>query len=111
MPALEWTKELKADDLPGDLQLVAQECGIEVALILAEKLPSISIYVRPINGLVAAKKEAYIRKHFNGGNHKELALAVGCSDRWIYKLLEGKKEEDRQIGLFNEMQNRKEVIV
>lgn len=101
MDALEWTKDIKADELPGDLQLVAQQCGVDVAIKLAEKMGSITVYIRPIGGLVVAKKEAYIRKHFNGGNHKELAIATGYSERWVYKILEGKKE-DQQIGLFNE---------
>lgn len=98
---MKWTEDLKADDLPGDLQLVAQQCGIDVAVCLAEKMGSVSIYIRPVDGLVATKKEAYIRKHFNGGNHKELAIATGYSERWVYKILEGKKE-DRQIGMFDE---------
>jgi len=98
---MEWTKDIKADELPGDLQLVAQQCGVDVAIKLAEKMGSITVYIRPIDGLVVAKKEAYIKKHFNGSNHKELAIATGYSDRWVYKILEGKKE-DKQIGLFNE---------
>lgn len=98
---MEWTKELKAEDLPGDLQLVAQECGIEVAVRLSEKMGSVSIYIRPIGALIARKKEEYIVRHFNGSNHKELAIATGYSERWVYEILDREKTRFKQSGLFD----------
>lgn len=96
----EWIKELKPDDLPGDLQLVAQECGMEVAITLAEKLGSIAIYIRPIDRLMSKQKAKYIKEHFNGNNHKELAIATGYSERWVYEILTG-ENRDGQIELFD----------
>lgn len=102
---MEWIKELKPEDLPGDLHLVAQECGIEVAIRLAEKMGSISIYIRPIDSLISQKKEEYIKKHFNGSNHKELAIATGYSERWIYEILNRDKKTLKQTHLFNSQQS------
>ena len=102
---MEWIKELKPDDLPGDLQLVAQECGMDVAIRLAEKMGSISIYIRPIDSLIAQKKEEYIKKHFNGSNHKELAIATGYSERWVYEVLNRDKKTLKQTNLFNSSQS------
>lgn len=96
----EWIAELKPEELPGDLQLVAQECGIDVAIRLAEKMGGVSIYIRPIDSLLAQKKEAYIIKHFNGSNHKELAIATRYSERWVYEVLSRDKQTLKQKDLF-----------
>ena len=94
-----WFDDIKPEDLPGDLQLVAQECGMEVALSLAENMGSVQIYVRPLNGLISKKKEEHILQHFDGSNHKELAIATGYSERWVYEILNRKKNE-KQTAMF-----------
>ena len=100
---IKWAEGLTADDLPGDLALVANECGLDVALALAEKMPSVPVYIRPISGLIRKKKEAYIIKHFTGSNHKQLALDTGYSERWIYEVLSRRREErSKQPLLFED---------
>lgn len=94
-----WFEGMKPEDLEGDLQLVARECGMAVALLLAEKLPGVQIYVRGQNGLVTKKKEEYVIKNFDGGNHKELAVATGYSERWVYEILTRHRDR-KQTGLF-----------
>lgn len=96
---MKWLEGLKPDDLPGDLQLVAQQCGMEVAIKLAEKMGSVGIYIRPIDSLIAKKKEEYIKRHFNGINHKELALQTGISERWVYEIL-NREQNEKQTKLF-----------
>lgn len=97
---MKWLDGLKPEDLPGDLQLVAHECGLDVAIKLAEKMGGVGIYIRPVDSLIAKKKEEYIKKHFNGANHKELAIATGLSERWVYEIL-NRERENRQPKLFN----------
>ncbi len=94
-----WFEGMRPEDLPGDLELVARECGMEVALSLAEKMGSVSIYIRPLDGLISRKKEDYILRNFDGSNHKELAIATGYSERWVYEILR-RERDDRQTGLF-----------
>ena len=89
---------MKPEELPGDLQLVARECGMDVAIRLGAKLSSISIYIRSIDSLVSARKKDFVRKNFNGSNHKELAIAVQWSERYIYNIL-AEKKDDRQQSL------------
>ena len=84
---MNWMEDLKPEDLPGDLKIVAQGCGMDVALSLAEKMGGVQIYIRPVEKLVSRKKEEYVRKHFTGRNHKELAVATGYSVPWVYKIL------------------------
>ena len=84
---MKWLDSLKADDFPGDMQLVAQQCGVDVAVKLAEKMGSVRIYVIPIKGILAQKMDEYIIKNFKGNNHKELAIETGVSESHVYDVL------------------------
>ncbi len=88
---MSWFDGMTPEDLPGDLQLVARECGMDVAFKLAEKLGGIHIYIRPLKSLLVKKKKEFVIKNFNGANHKELAVAIGCTERYIYQIM-GSKE-------------------
>lgn len=101
---MEWIKDLKPEDLPGDLQLVAIHCGMDVAIKLAEKMGSIRIYIRPIDGIVSEKKREYVVKYFTGNNHKELAIVVGSSEEWIYRVIKEHRQASqiKQRRLFPE---------
>ncbi len=41
----EFIDSIELDDFSGDLQLVAQECGKEIAIILSEKLPKVELNI------------------------------------------------------------------
>lgn len=101
---MEWLKELKPEDMLGDLHLVAVHCGIDVALKLAEKMGSIRIYIRPLEDHIKGKKREYIIKHFTGNNHKELAIAVGSSEEWVYQVIKEHRQalQIKQRRLFPE---------
>ena len=96
-----WYKDLAPEALPeaGHLRLVAERCGIGVALSLAEELAGMQIYIASPDSLVADLKKQYIHDKFNGANHEALALETGYSLRWVYEIL--KEEEDvKQSALF-----------
>ncbi len=95
-----WFDGMKPEDLPGDMAMVAGLCGIETAILLAEKLPSQPIYILRMDSILEKKRKEYVLANFNSKNHKELALAVGVSLRTIYRWLDEKKEDDRQNPLF-----------
>ncbi len=100
---MNWYDGMTADDLPGDLRLVARECGVNIAIALAEKLGGINIYIRPLKSLESVRKKEFIAKHFDGTNHKELAIATGYCEQQIYRILEEAtqpKKDDRQDPLF-----------
>lgn len=84
---MNWFEILKPEELPGDLQLVARECGLDVALKLAEKLGGINIYVSPLKSVLKKRKKEFIRENFNGANCKELAVLTGYSEMQVYRIL------------------------
>ena len=95
----DWIKEIKIEDLPERYQEIALIVGLEHTLKLAEYFGKQGVYFVSIDSLIRQKKETYIRKHFNGRNHKDLARATGYSERWIYEILKA-AHEDRQAKLF-----------
>lgn len=87
----EWVKEIAIEDLPLSYQEVARVIGVENTVKLSEYLGGLAFYFPKIETLLSKKKEDYIRKNFNGNNHKELAQATGYSERWIYAILKNGK--------------------
>lgn len=99
MKTAEWTKGIKVQDLPKDLQLVAQECGIDVALKLVQQLGGVQLYICKMDALLFNAKRRYVFDKFSGANHTELALATGMTERWVYDIL-AEDRDARQTGLF-----------
>lgn len=82
---------LTIEDMPNaDMKLVAECCGIEIALKLLTSLPGISISV-PKFGIRKIARD-YIIKNYNGKNAKKLAFETGLTENYIYKIL----REERQ---------------
>ena len=87
-----WIKDLTPDDMPNnDLALVANLCGVDVAIKLIDKMGGIPIYVP--NRPTLALKNKYILKKFDGKREtiKELALECEVSEVHIYNLLRKNK--------------------
>ena len=96
-----WANGLTPDDFPGDLKLVATECGVDVAILMADKLGGLNLYVRNADSLFKDRKEEYIIKNSNGANVKQLAIDTNWSERQIRKVLERDTDKKRQITLFD----------
>lgn len=100
-----WAKNLAADDMPtSDLRMIANLCGVEVAVKLVENLAGLPIYIP--SSAVKTLQRQYIRKSFDGTSQKakELALECGVSLAYIYNVVRpGQAEEDeskKQLNLF-----------
>lgn len=85
---MDWLKEFSQEELlehlDGDTQIIYESCG----LATLEKLwdgnlmgMSLHISTRPLFAL----KKAYIMRHYNGKNTKELALTLRLSERTIFR--------------------------
>lgn len=95
----EWLNNITDEDMPNnDLRLVAESCGIEIAIRLLEELPGISIFI-PKSGFKRIV-EGKIREGYNGTNAKELALMYGVSERHIYNIVSGSPMDELQARLF-----------
>lgn len=82
----ELKNEIKIEDLPNkDMRLVAESCGVEVALSLLKHMSGVSLYI-PKKDIKAAL-DRYIRDNYTGKNAKELALRFGKSERYIYQVV------------------------
>lgn len=73
------------DDLEGDLKLVAEQCGLPVALSLFEGMAGCVVNVRK----TAFKRalDRYVREHYDGRNANLLATRCGLTERAIYDIV------------------------
>lgn len=96
-----WLDELTLDDLPPKHREVAEIIGIANTVKLSEHFGGEPFYFTKLNGLLTKKKEDYIRRHFSGSNHVELARATGYSVRWVYEVL-ARVRDEKQLNMFEE---------
>jgi len=89
----DWLDGISIEDLPPQYREMAEIVGLENTLKLAEHFGKSGFYFRSLEPLIARKKEEYIRKNFNGRNHRELARRTGYSERWVYEILKRKEEQ------------------
>lgn len=87
MKNLDWIDELGDIDfaLEKDIALIAKLCGIETLKKLWATVPGITLYIseKPLNEL----RRKYILLHANGQNTHELAVKLGVSERFVYKVM------------------------
>ncbi|ODA43625.1 hypothetical protein THER_1664 [Thermodesulfovibrio sp. N1] len=94
---MDWLRELSEEELSGllygDLSLIYSLCGIDTLIKVCENLMGMNLYIssKPIKDAV----KLYVRKNFNGHNHKELAVKLGVSQRYIYDIIEKELRHDQ----------------
>ena len=91
--------EIRIESLPEEYQMVAEIIGLENALRLAEKFPSMRIYIPKFDKLVRDRRDMRIRKEFTGFNHRELARKYNMSESWIREIVK-KKPAYEQVDMF-----------
>ena len=94
----EWIDVVTIEDMPNsDMRLVAESCGIDMAVKLLEELPGIGIFI-PKFGM---KKlvDKYISSKHNGSNAKEIAIRCGVSERYVYQLVRVDPLDEHQLKL------------
>jgi len=86
------------DDLQGDLRMIAEACGIEVALELHAKCSSLKLYI-PANALDEFKRR-FIRENRKKHSPKHLAQMLAVSETYVYNILSEEKIKASQTSLF-----------
>lgn len=73
------------EDLDGDIGLIAEQCGLDVAVQLILRVGGTQLSVPKY----ALKKAAvrYIRAHYDGTNAKALVMATGMTERFVYEVV------------------------
>lgn len=100
-------KELKIDDLPEPYKLIADSCGVETAIKIAELFGGSQVTFQKLDTILYVLKERLIRSQFNGYNYSELARKYNCSTSWVRKITADSVERERsrpienQISLFS----------
>ena len=90
-------KKITVNDLPGrDLKLIADACGLEVAISLMCNACGVRFYV-PHNGLTRFM-EKYILENPDLCA-REFALMLGVSETKIYTLMHDVKTKSKHINL------------
>lgn len=79
--------ETPDDELSEDYQLVIGAIGRDAAMKLAEALTGGLLYLKSADTVFLPAKVRYIREHFNGRNHRRLAIATGLSQTFVYDVL------------------------
>lgn len=103
---MEWTKDLKIEELPEQYQEMSRLIGMDNTIILAAYYGKSGVYFPSLDGVITAKKKEYIVKNFKGDNHKALARETDYSERWVYEILEEarrarmRENAQRQRSLF-----------
>ncbi|HOX22774.1 MAG TPA: hypothetical protein PLL10_04860 [Elusimicrobiales bacterium] len=88
------SKDEMADLLPDMLWDIYDSCGLEVLIILLEKMPKVPLYISP-QGLNNAR-EFYVKQNATGDNQRALAMALGISVRKVYDIIEQQSANARQ---------------
>ena len=88
----DWVENLTADDMPtDDTRLIADYVGVEVVLILMNKLPGMGFTI-PKNGLNRIRNK-YICENYDGTKKSRLILGLECriSEGYIRRLISKNK--------------------
>lgn len=100
------SKNATIEDMPNDdMTLVAQECGMEVAIKLLKNCKGMVLNVPKFGfkNLI----DRYIKENYKPGLANRIALKCGCSQRYVYEVMEiDPEEEKRQARLWDETEER-----
>lgn len=98
-------KDVSIKDMPNsDMELVAELCGIDVAVLLLQQLGGTQISIPKLG--FRRLVERYIVTHYTGNNASELAVRLGVSQRFVFSVLERHRKQ-RQATLFDELREDK----
>lgn len=98
------------EDLPEDMQLVADSIGLGATIALMTGCAGLTLNI-PKRGFIKAARR-YIVRAYDGTNSKDLALACGMTERFVYSVLAAAKGPSvlpGQLGLFEPGLNHRET--
>lgn len=93
-----YIKNFTIDDMPNeDLKLVAELCGVNIAVELMKNLSGMPIYI-PARPFIKAKKR-YITEKFDGTTQsiKQLSKECEVTTAHVYDVLKGSVSQKKQV--------------
>ena len=95
MPNLDWMKEIDLEEvLEGDARRIYERCGPDVLIALLGIFEGMFFYL-PAK-ITRKARQLYILKNYNGRNANDLAIRLGTSSRYVYKIVSQNKQLTRK---------------
>jgi Mor family transcriptional regulator len=92
-------QKIQPDDLPPELQEVADLIGFDNVLVLVLARGGESLYIPKPERIAAAARNRAIRAQFNGRNYRELAARHNLTVTWVREILsEDRKDKQTRPG-------------
>lgn len=82
-------RELRPEDLPGDLAEIAHALGMDAVRYLVRSWGGTQIYIHVEEAVLRAPIRAHIRAQWTGRNEGELAEQLGVTRRVVLEALRG----------------------
>jgi Mor family transcriptional regulator len=83
---INWS-ELEADDLPSDLEEIANDMGIDFARYLVESWGGSNLYIPTLSRLRRARRDRLIAHYYDGTNEGDIARSLGMSRRQVHNVI------------------------
>ncbi len=83
-------EKISLDNLPDDLQMIAETLSIDIALKLSKNFGGMRIYIPKIEHVLRSNRNNHIRQEFNGANHKMLARNYKLTETQIRTILKNR---------------------
>lgn len=97
---MEWYEEISPDELTEPYKDLARIIGLKNTITIAEKYQGMALYLPKLDGLIRKIRDDKIRKEFNGGNYRELAIKYKLTEVWVRQIVDEKPTESNQLSLF-----------
>lgn len=88
-----WTKQIKPEDLPGELMAFALEIGVEAAIKLADRFGGGTFYLPQAESVISNAKKRFILDNPKM-SIRDLRMETGYSDRQILRIKKDAEEKD-----------------
>lgn len=101
MAKSKWLEDITLKDIKNnDLKMVAECCGLDVAVSLIENMRGMGIYI-PKNADMELKKR-YVRQHYDGHNVNEMVRDLDVSREFVFSVMREAKKVNlsKQTTLF-----------
>jgi Mor family transcriptional regulator len=100
---MEWTKELVVEDFEEPYSTLAEQLGVDVALLVIEMFQGQQVYFPKVDKVCNTVRKSLIRSEFNGYNYRELAEKFNYTTRYIRIICEDLVNRERSKPLENQM--------
>lgn len=96
-------EKLTVEDLPEPYKTIAEVCGMDAVVKLAEHFGGSQPYFQKLDTIIDSMKERNILQEFNGYNYDELARKYNCSTRWVREITSDITKKVRNKPLENQL--------